>query len=100
VLTERGKWRATLRWLRTTFPPDRPVRIRYCNAHIMGDFTQFDDHCQIRLRRNLTHMERVDTILHEWAHTRADWRREAHGKAWGDEYRRIYQAWDKWTTGE
>ena len=97
----------TITWLRRTFPPPHPVRVRrlcmpkgekLCGDTWLGVGMRF----AIRVERRQSWALALDTLLHEWAHTLTwhgndtDW----HGAEWGLQYARIYRAFLEWNYGQ
>ncbi len=108
-LPQNQKLRKTIRWLRKEFPTYYlPVQTRQialkdgcgdCGIH--SSFKMQSDFFLIRINKNDTFQVKVDTLLHEWAHTLTwcDTEYEDHSGKWGEAYARIYRAWLKWDFG-
>lgn len=66
---------------------------------IYGDTSRRGKLFEIRISKAMSFQERIDTLLHEWAHMLA-WNspnpNEDHGPEWGVAHARLYTAYVKW----
>lgn len=98
-LTKAQKWLRTINWLRREFPSRYPVTIRSKPAKKgSGDSDFRGRRFYIRINSRKPYSERIDTILHEWAHV-LTWfgagRAEDHSDEWGLWYAKLYRNWER-----
>ena len=103
-LTQLQKWLRTINWLRREFPPRYPVRVRSRPLKdYSGDCSLRAFYFEIRINSKKPFTERIDTILHEWAHV-ITWfgagQAEDHSDEWGLWYAKLYRNWDEWKYGK
>jgi len=103
-LTQAQKWLRTINWLRREWPARYPVKVRSMPLKgLSGDSSFRARQFRIRINRKKSYSERIDTILHEWAHV-LTWfgagRAEDHSDEWGLWYAKLCRAWDKWNYEE
>jgi len=102
-LTTLQKWLRTINWLRREFPPRYPVTI--CSQSLKGlsgDCIFKNHRFLIRINSKKAFSERIDTILHEYAHALTWFGAdcvEDHSDEWGLCYAKLYRAWDEWDYG-
>ena len=79
-------------------PPRLPVKVRRVRLKrgIDGDCEKCVGHYYIRINRNLSESEAIDTLIHEWAHA-LSWsiRGDDHCDEWGKAYSRVYRVFLK-----
>lgn len=82
------------------FPLDRPVRVRvgrttlnkdrYPYMRDSGQASQGKNGYYILISDKSQRNDKIDTLIHEWAHCRVDWDEGSeHSDKWGVEYARI-----------
>lgn len=103
TLTTTQKWLRTINWLRREFPSRYPVKVRSRPLkNLSGDSSFQNRRFYIRINSRKPYTERIDAILHEWAHV-LTWfgagRAEDHSDEWGLWYAKLYRAWDEWNYG-
>lgn len=110
-MTTAQKWRKMLAWLRRTFPPLLPIRVRSVPAKRLHKREKWEGCCwlntdvgklgryEIQVNRQMSTALRLDVLIHEWAHAMT-WfgaeHTEAHSAEWGMAYARIYRAFCEW----
>ena len=88
----RRSWLRYIRAIRKAYPPPVPVRIRVTRRREAGVLHLYDDHAHIYISESLAHQERVDTLVHEYAHLLNGINEtDEHGETWGCWYARVYQ---------
>jgi hypothetical protein len=101
---ERKRLAQVQRWLTLYFPPSVPVTVR---IEALGDDSTLADVGEgyggiyIRIEKNTTQNERIDCLMHEWAHidvdegdkTDSEDHRRDHGPKWGSKYQKIVELW-------
>jgi hypothetical protein len=101
-LTQKSKWRKTLSWLRREHPLTKRVRVRQVKLKEQG-YCAYSKNCfEIRIQGKQCLNLRMDSLLHEWAHTLTWFGNDAdqHGSEWGLAYARLYRTWLTWNYGE
>jgi hypothetical protein len=99
--------------LRIALPPNRPVVVQADRqlGHKEGDCCVIGRRFRIRVSRELNLSQRIDVLIHEWAHALSwdaavgkvaksrrisdsefDWL--AHGPKWGIAYSKVYQCFN------
>jgi len=85
------------RYLKKNLPIKMPVyyRIRPLKKY-HGITYNNEDHYLIIIDKNQNFYQKIETVLHEMAHTlqRVN-EKEEHGKSWGEAYGRVYRAWEQ-----
>lgn len=88
-------YRRVLKFLKAEFPAEFPVSIRRLKlSHKLdGDCLLMADHYRIRINRNLSEKEAIETLIHEYSHV-ISWNRcatDCHCTEWGKAYSRVYR---------
>ncbi len=101
-LTRPELWRKLIYWLRSTFPhPDRDITVRAVNIpDKYWDSTGYTDiingNFRIVIHKKSVFATRIDTLIHEWAHTLTWNSEEDHNYKWGIAYSKIYRGYLLW----
>ena len=103
-MTNLQKWLRTIAWLRQEFPAQRKVYIRSMKMKEYDGYVVHVKNCFfISINRNKSLATKLDTLLHEWAHT-LTWfgadQKEHHSDEWGLWYAKIYRAFHEWDFGK
>jgi hypothetical protein len=100
---DRKRWLRTIAWLRKNFPAQRKITVRSAALCHQADIDLRGGRFIIHIRKGSSLDEKMDSIIHEWAHA-LTWfgaeQHEDHGGEWGLAYSRIYSTWCKWNYGE
>ncbi len=93
---QRKSWRRYIAALRRQYPACYPVTVRTVRTpkNICGDTGHANRRIVIRISNRLTYVERVDCLVHEWAHALDRyWQRPEehwHDEQWGMWYSKCY----------
>jgi hypothetical protein len=98
-----SRFREICEHLRSKCPPPRGIRIRFrrlAREHLKGDHgetTQRGRTISVAVADNLTEVETIDTLIHEYAHAMT-WRpfhalMHDHDAMWGVAFAQIYTAY-------
>lgn len=101
---ENRKWRKLIFWLHKNFPADLKIRVRSKhNIYYNGEkccslCTRYSTYIRIDIEIKQTFQEKVDSIIHEWAHALSltDSSIKEHPQSFGIAFAKIYEVYSKW----
>lgn len=96
---QKRRWKKWINRLKTELPTDKPVVIRTqkISTNDLGFFSNEPDHYYIAISKTSSWNERVDTLIHEYAHaldhegvTAGLLKEKHHSESWGIYYAKCY----------
>jgi len=109
-MTNNERWRRVVGWLRKVHPPHLPITVHQVEPETIDKkygHTWLDDdagYLRIEINKRKWFGQKLDTVLHEWAHALtwfgAETNYEDHSAEWGIAYAKVYRTFLRWYCGK